>query len=494
MTEGKKAYQHAFKATSLFGGVQVFHILMGLIKNKVIAVLLGKNGMGIFRLLITTVDVTTRISNFGLPQSAVKFIANNLTRGNREKAFKFIAVLNKMLWVTGIFGTVLLIILSPFLSRLLFASDTYVFPIIWLSVTILFNQLAKGKISILQSLQKLKQLAKANLWGSFVALLIVIPLFYIFEKEAIVPSIIISAIINYFFSWLYLKKNKIPKIKLARAENYAHGKPLFKLGMALSFSSLLSILTAYILQIFVDKLGGLEQVGLFSAGFLIINRYGNLIFSAMEKDYYPRLAGVADDNSKVRHTVEHQALIAILLMTPIIVLFIALSPQLIQLLFSRDFLAIKLMVVWGMLGLWFKALAWPMAYVLIAKGDSKIYVSYNVGFSIIELGMNMLGYYYAGLTGLGFSFMAYQFIHLLAVYIIDHFRYDFYLPQNFYRLVLICLLFCTTCLLLTFLSQALWNIILLGIIVVLSGVFAYVQLNKKIDFKEMVKNFLGKRK
>src|SRR5699024_3383583 len=194
MTEGKKAYQHAFKATSLFGGVQVFHILMGLIKNKVIAVLLGKNGMGIFRLLITTVDVTTRISNFGLPQSAVKFIANNLTRGNREKAFKFIAVLNKMLWVTGIFGTVLLIILSPFLSRLLFASATYGLPVSLPYVTILFNQSAKGKISILQSLQKLKQLAKANLWGSFVALLIVIPLFYIFEKKAIVPSIIISAI------------------------------------------------------------------------------------------------------------------------------------------------------------------------------------------------------------------------------------------------------------------------------------------------------------
>lgn len=50
----KKAYKDSLKATSLFGGVQIINILILLVKSKIVAMLLGPSGMGIYGLFTQT--------------------------------------------------------------------------------------------------------------------------------------------------------------------------------------------------------------------------------------------------------------------------------------------------------------------------------------------------------------------------------------------------------------------------------------------------------
>jgi len=68
-------------------------------------------------------------------------------------------------------------------------------------------------------------------------------------------------------------------------------------------------------------LGGVAQVGLYNAGFMIINTYVGLVFTAMATDYYPRLAGVANDVSKTNTTINQQIEIAIIILAPILTIF-----------------------------------------------------------------------------------------------------------------------------------------------------------------------------
>ena len=49
--KSKQQYQQAYKATSIFGGVQVFNILIGLIRSKFLALWLGTEGYGLNGLL-----------------------------------------------------------------------------------------------------------------------------------------------------------------------------------------------------------------------------------------------------------------------------------------------------------------------------------------------------------------------------------------------------------------------------------------------------------
>ena len=50
MENSNNSYSHILKYTSLFGGVQMLNILIGLVRNKLVAVLLGPAGMGLVAL------------------------------------------------------------------------------------------------------------------------------------------------------------------------------------------------------------------------------------------------------------------------------------------------------------------------------------------------------------------------------------------------------------------------------------------------------------
>lgn len=104
------------KATSIFGGVQVFNIIISIIRSKFIAVLLGPAGMGIAGLLIATVNMVSDLTNFGLGTSAVRDVAAANSSGNSNRIAVVITVLKRWVWVTGTIGSLSVLIFSPWLS------------------------------------------------------------------------------------------------------------------------------------------------------------------------------------------------------------------------------------------------------------------------------------------------------------------------------------------------------------------------------------------
>ena len=69
--EKDDSYSHILKYTSLFGGVQGLGILVGIVRNKLVALLLGPDGMGLVSLFNSTIKLVSDSTNFGLSMSAV---------------------------------------------------------------------------------------------------------------------------------------------------------------------------------------------------------------------------------------------------------------------------------------------------------------------------------------------------------------------------------------------------------------------------------------
>ena len=57
MSENKSSYRQILKATSLFGSVQLFNILIAVLRTKLIAILIGPIGIGIAGLLNSTIEI-----------------------------------------------------------------------------------------------------------------------------------------------------------------------------------------------------------------------------------------------------------------------------------------------------------------------------------------------------------------------------------------------------------------------------------------------------
>lgn len=91
--ENKSSYRSIFKATSLFGGVQVYQILIQIIKSKFVAVLLGPAGVGIMGLYQSGLQLIQQISSMGLAASAVRDVSEANGTNDIQKIAKTIRAL-----------------------------------------------------------------------------------------------------------------------------------------------------------------------------------------------------------------------------------------------------------------------------------------------------------------------------------------------------------------------------------------------------------------
>ncbi|HOU98313.1 MAG TPA: O-antigen translocase [Bacteroidales bacterium] len=483
MADNQNSYKQIVKATSLFGGVQVFNIIIAIIRSKFIAVLLGPTGMGIAGLLTSTTGLIAGLTNFGLGTSAVKNVAEANGTGNQIRVSTIVTVLRRLVWITGLLGAILTIVLSPWLSQLTFGNKDYTLAFIYISITLLLNQLSSGQMVVLQGLRKLQYLAKANLSGSVLGLLISIPMYYVWGIKAIVPTIIISSLVALVLSWYFSQKIKLEPVNVSKARTIAEGKNMLVMGFMISLSGLITIGVGYIVRVFISHTGGVEQVGLYNAGFSIIITYVGMIFTAMATDYYPRLSAVANNNELSKKTINEQAEIALLILAPVIMVFLVFINWVIIILYSNKFIAVNEMVHWAAMGMLFKAASFPIGYIFLAKGDSKMFLFSEVLANTYILFFNILGYYFFKLDGLGISFLiGYIFVYV-QVYIIAKVKYSFSFTKTFVRIFFIQFVLTVVCFVITKWIDKPYSCIIGSFLIAASAWFSFKELDKRIGIK-----------
>ncbi|MCE3076897.1 oligosaccharide flippase family protein [Chryseobacterium gwangjuense] len=487
MSDQESSYRNIVKATSLFGGVQFFTIIITVLRSKFIAVLLGSAGIGMLGLFNTTISLIGGITNFGIGTSAVRDVSSAYSSNDEKRIALIIQVLKSWVWITGIFGGLVIIVGSNLLSNFTFGNNEYTWSFVLISIVLLFNQLTSGQLVVLQGMRQLNFLAKANLLGSIIGLVVAIPLYYFYGLNGIIPALVASSVLSFIVSWFYAKKVNVKPVSVSRSVIVSEGKSMLKMGFLISMSGFMLTACTYILQIFISKIGGVEHVGLFSAGFSLINTYVGLIFTAMATDYLPRLSAISNSNELCKTAINQQAEISILILGPIILIFLVFIKPVILILYSRSFFAIEDMVLWLAMGIFFKAASWAIAFLLLAKGDSKIYFWNEFFVNFYMLILNMVGYYYYGLVGVGISFLLSYFLYLLQLLILSKKKYGFYYEVAFFKIF--ALLFfnaAITFLIMKFVVNP-YSYFIGSLLIVSSLLFSYKQLDKRINISGLLK-------
>lgn len=487
MNEKQSSYRQIFKATSIFGGVQVFNIFISIIRTKIIALLLGPAGFGIAGLFNSAISFLSGITNFGLGASAIRNIAEAEASGNHQKVSNVVSIFHKLIWFTGLFGTITTIVFSKLISQVTFGSDAYTNEFIALSCVLLFMQLTSGQNVLMQGMRQLKMLAKANIFSAIGGLLTSVPLYYIYGVSGIVPAIIVSAFITLCIEWLIARKIKIKKVRMTLAETFSGGKDMLVMGVMLSLSGIITIAVSYIIRIYISNEGGLTDVGYYTAGFSIVTTYFGMIFTAMGTDYYPRLAAISTDTKKTNELVNEQSEIAILILAPILCVFLVFINIVIILLYSKEFLVITSMVQWASQGILFKAASWSIGFLFLAKGDSKLFFWNEVFANLYILILNVVGYKYFGLEGLGISYLLSFVIYFVQVYIVTKKRYNFVMRKELKFIFLIQFIIGVACFLSVFYLKGIGYYLVGILLIAMSSIYSIVQINKRMNILSFLK-------
>ncbi len=394
-------------------------------------------------------------------------------------------MLRRLVWITGLMGTLITLMCSSWLSQLTFGNTNYTSAFMWISFTLLFTQLTSGQLALLQGMRKLQDLAKANLYGSGLGLIITLPLYYKLGIDGIVPGIIIASLISLSLSWFFVRKIEIESVKISRERTIAEGKSMLIMGFTISLSVLLAVGASYVVRAFISRTGGIADVGLYSAGFSIVTIYVSLIFNAMGTDFYPRLSAVSHDNSLCNQTINQQGEIAILILAPILIVFLVFIHWVVILLYSSKFIAINNMILWAALGMFFKVIIWLMGFLILVKGNIKIYFWSEFASSIYTLILNLVGYHFLGLTGLGISFFVSYLISMIQYFLTSRSKFSFILDTIFVRLFLYQFGLAIIAFLGVKLLPGLYPYIIGVLIISFSLWLSYRELDKRIGIKSL---------
>ncbi len=434
-------YKKIIKATSLFGGVQVINLLLSVIKTKFITIILGPNGYGLLSLLTNAVEVLRSIVGFSIETSGVKNISLYYKNNESEKLNFEYSLLLRIAFFSGVAGVFLAIIFAPLMSYWVFDTTEKWFLFVFLSIIILFKQITNGNSAALQGFEHYTWLAKITIFSSLFSLFFTLGLLYFYKFDGIVPSLITTAFINFLVSKYYISNIKIKPRKIPISEVIIKGKELFLFGGLLTISGYVPMLMNYALQLHIQHTEGLAKVGIFSVALLVMNGYVDLIFNAMSTEYYPRLSAYINDNTKTSEAVNYQLEFAMLLITPILLVFMGFGEFIIQILFSKQFLEVMPLLKWAFIGMFFKAVSFCMAYLVVAKADKKVFLYKTIIFSVLYIIFLYIGYSILNLQGIGIALLFYYFLYLLVAYFLSIYWYKIKINKSIFQLFIKSLFF-----------------------------------------------------
>ncbi|MDQ8004331.1 MAG: O-antigen translocase [Pedobacter sp.] len=454
----EKSYRDIFKATSLFGGVQVIVIIFSIIRSKAIALWLGPDGIGVMGVFISAITFVFSICSFGIGSSSVRNISQEKANNNLNAIKGTISVVRTLSFGSGILGLLITVFFSGILSKVSFESnyENYTIAFALLSLSVFFMAWESGENAILQGLRELKWLAKSSVISSFCGTVLVLPLYYFYGLKAIVPSLLITYLFSALIPFLYTNKIKLPTSNFLKERKVEVAVDILKFGLAMAMSSIMVYAVMFVIRVYISNKGSMADVGYYQAAFAILNGYVGLLFTAMSKDYYPRLCELNEDTNAAGKIANYQIEMGLLILGPIVAFLIIGAPIIIRILYSNEFLSITSIMYWSLIGIFFKVLSWSFSYVILSKGDKKYFVLYEVVGNLTILVTHILGYEKWGLNGLGYAFLLSNIVYFIMVYVIVKRKYAIFLGKG----ALVTFIYTTAiCLLLIFLVMQEINLI-----------------------------------
>jgi antigen flippase len=485
MENNKESYKQIFKSTTIVGGSQIINIIIGIVRNKIIAMLLGPAGVGIAGIFQTIIELVRNGTGLGINFSGVKNVAENNTEPARVA--RTILILRRWEFGTGFVGMLVIIVLCKFFSNYSFGNSTYTVSIALMSVTLLITAVSSGQLAILQGLRRIKEMAKATLSGSVLGTIISLPLFWWLGISGIVPAMILTALGSLTVSWLYARKVITDSVQLSIKQTFKEGLGMAKLGFFIVVNGFVATASMYVIRILIRSHLGMDSVGYFQAVWIISTMYINILLNSMLADYFPRLSAIKDDKEASNKLINQQLEMTLLVGTPMLMLMIVFASLAISILYSNSFHSAISVLKWQMMASFFTFISYTLGVLYLSKNKGWYAIIGETLRQVVYISFIFFGWNFFGFNVLGIGFLAANFICLIFVVFsaarVNSFRFSSVNIKYIFFLGSFVSLTLASSLYLNGIIQYIIN----GLLILLICVFCLYGINRLLDIKSWIK-------
>jgi enterobacterial common antigen flippase len=411
------SYLQILKSSALIGGSTLVNVVVGIVRIKVLAMLLGPAGVGLMGAYTSVIDMMRTVAELGIPRSGVRQIAEAVGTGDATKIATTVTVLRWIALALGILGALLVVLLSEPLAQLTFGSTMgYRWGVALVSLAVLLGIVAGGQTALLQGTRRIVELAKMNVVGSVLGTLTTIPIVYLFRKDGVAAALVALAAISVVTSWWYTRQIKVDIARLPFSVLRAESIALLKLGLAFMTSGVLMMAAAYAVRLIVIRQLGLGAAGLYQAAWALSGLYVGFILQAMGTDFYPRLVATIDDHGGCNRLVNEQTSVSLLLAGPGVIATLLFAPLALELFYTVEFVNATEMLRWFCLGVALRLVSWPMGYLIVAKNAQALLIVTELAWVIFNVGSTYVFIELWGLAGIGLAYLTSYAFHVLLIY------------------------------------------------------------------------------
>lgn len=390
--------------------------LIGLIRTKAVAVLLGPSGMGLVGLYVSAAGFMGTISLLGINQSGVRAVAEAASQGDMSKVSQVATTLRRACWITGAFGWLLTIAAAYPLSVWTFESPAHASVIALLGCSVLFTALWGGETALINGVRRVGDLARIQVYTAVITTVMAVGIYAVLRDRGIIPVIILTGIIQAAVAYFFARKIDLVSVSQTWVETALNLRSLISLGLAFMYTGLLVSLVGLGTRMLVVREEGLAANGFYQAAWMVSGMLATFILNAMGRDFFPRLTGVHGDGMQITRLVNEQIEIGILLGLPGLVGTVALGHWLTTVLYASSFAPAAELLPFFAIGVFVRLVSWPIGFVLLAKSLSLAFSAIASIFQVAQLALTFIFLAYFGLAGAAAAFAGAEALALVLYY------------------------------------------------------------------------------
>ena len=390
--------------TSFYTSISTaINFISGFIVVKVVAVKIGPKGIAYVGQFQNTTAILTMLATAAITTGVVKYLAQH--KSDPVKSLQIINTAFLIVFFSSLIISLFVMLTSSYLSEAAFKTKDFwiVYFLFGLfTAAISFNIIFSA---ILNGLQEIRKFTILNICSSLIGVVITVIFAHTLGLEGVLIASTATAIIVFFINIYLFNKLGIkwkPDFK-------SWDKKVVKM---LSAFSLMAVVTGFVvptMQILVrDRIMlqfSVADAGYWQAVTKISDYYLGFITSVLGVYYMPKLSEI---QSKVELRNEIMKGYKTILPVVGIIAFLIwlLKGFIIHILFTPEFLPMKPLFTFQLLGDFFKIGSWLLAYMMIAKAMTKAFMISEIAFSASYV---ILSYYFMnhyGIIGATYSFCA----------------------------------------------------------------------------------------
>ncbi len=430
------AYRRILRGTVMIGGSSVFNVLSGMVRSKVIAVLLGPAGIGLvglYQSLISTLGVIGGLGAGGVG-------ARQIAEARANDSLRDLAAAREILFRTTLIqaaaSALAVWLLRKQIASSFLGSEGQSAVVGWLALGVALTICAGAQGAFLQGMGRVRETAILSALSSLFYTFVAVGIALTWKLKGVVLLALAGPALTFVVGGWYISRSRMPRQPWLQLRELVQGwGALLKTGMAFMLVGAVGTALQLFLRIWVTRSLGESALGYFQAAATLGGTYLGFVLASMGTDYYPRLCEASGDHAQTNRLASQQTEVAMLIGTPAILFMLGGAPWLVQLLYSDKFIPAVAMLRWQLLGDTLKLASWPLSFLILATGDGRNFLMSEIlGPAVVAIATVLLISNW-GLSAVGFAYFLSYLIYLPTIYWLVARKTGFWWEANVLKII-----------------------------------------------------------